>query len=173
MTRFGRTVAGMTTWSEFAAEAPTISALFLRRHAATGNLCLLGTVRADGSPRISPIEPVIFEDMLVLAGMPDTRKFHDLARDPRFCLHTATVDTQVTDGDAKLFGAVTDLRDERVHARFAQKLFDDSGMDLRGETFDHFYVADLTGASTVEVVGDHLDITVWKPGRGETVVRKH
>ncbi|MGW5923550.1 pyridoxamine 5'-phosphate oxidase family protein [Nocardia fluminea] len=163
----------MTTWSQFTEEAPSIAALFQRRHQATDKLCMLGTVRGDGSPRISPIEPMIFEDMLVLAGMPNTRKFDDLARDPRFCLHTATVDTMVSDGDAKLFGTVTDLQDETVHARFAQKLFDDSGFDIRGEKFDHFYVADLTGASTVEVNDDHLDITVWKPGAGETVVRKH
>ncbi|MFC4123449.1 pyridoxamine 5'-phosphate oxidase family protein [Nocardia rhizosphaerae] len=162
----------MTTWSQFTEEAPTISALFLRRHQATGNLCMLGTVRADGSPRISPIEPMVFENMLVLVGMPKTRKFDDLARDPRFCLHTATVDTNVSDGDAKLFGRVSDLHDAAVHARFAQMLFDESGMDIRGEKFDHFYVAELTGASTVEVEGDHLNITVWKPGAGEWVVRK-
>ncbi|MFD6400544.1 pyridoxamine 5'-phosphate oxidase family protein [Nocardia sp. NPDC060249] len=163
----------MTTWSQFTEEAPSIAALFQRRHQATGKLCMLATLRADGSPRISPIEPMVFEDMLILAGMPNTRKFDDLARDPRFCLHTATVDTMVSDGDAKLFGTVTDLQDEAVHARFAQKLFDDSGFDIRGEKFDHFYVADLTGASTVETGDDHLDITVWKPGEGETIVRKH
>ncbi|MFC9969118.1 pyridoxamine 5'-phosphate oxidase family protein [Nocardia ignorata] len=162
----------MTTWSQFIEEAPRIAELFLRRHRATGNLCMLGTLRADGWPRISPIEPMIFEGMLVLAGMPDTRKFDDLARDPRFCLHTATVDTNVTEGDAKLFGTVTDLKDESVHARFAQKLFDDSGFDIRGQKFDHFYVADLTSASTVEVADDQLAITIWKPGEGERVVTK-
>ncbi len=162
----------MTTWSQFTEEAPNVAALFERRHQATGNLCLLGTLRADGSPRISPIEPMIFDGMLVLAGMPNTRKFDDLARDPRFCLHTATVDTMVSEGDAKLFGTVTDLKDEAVHARFAQKLFDDSGFDIRGQKFDHFYVADLTGASTVETKNDRLDITVWKPGAGETIVHK-
>ncbi|WP_410876630.1 pyridoxamine 5'-phosphate oxidase family protein [Nocardia sp. A7] len=162
----------MTTWSQFTEEAPSIAALFQRRHQATGNLCMLATLRADGSPRISPIEPMIFDGLLVLAGMPNTRKFDDLARDPRFCLHTATVDTMVSDGDAKLFGTVTDLKDETVHARFAQKLFDDSGFDIRGEKFDHFYVADLTGASTVEVSDDQLHITVWKPGAGETIVHK-
>ncbi|MEV0437298.1 pyridoxamine 5'-phosphate oxidase family protein [Nocardia sp. NPDC050413] len=162
----------MTTWSQFTEEAPRIAELFLRRHRATGNLCMLGTLRADGWPRISPIEPMVFEDMLVLAGMPDTRKFDDLARDPRFCLHTATVDTNVTDGDAKLFGTVTDLKDESVHARFAQKLFDDSGFDIRGQKFDHFYIADLTSASTVEVADDQLAITIWKPGEGERVVTK-
>ncbi|MFI1241143.1 pyridoxamine 5'-phosphate oxidase family protein [Nocardia salmonicida] len=162
----------MTTWSQFTEEAPSVAALFLRRHQATGKLCMLATLRADGSPRISPIEPMVFEGMLVLAGMPNTRKFDDLARDPRFCLHTATVDTMVSDGDAKLFGTVTDLQDETVHARFAQKLFDDSGFDIRGQKFDHFYIADLTGASTVEVRDDRLDITVWKPGAGETIVHK-
>ncbi|MFC9435754.1 pyridoxamine 5'-phosphate oxidase family protein [Nocardia sp. NPDC057030] len=163
----------MTTWSEFAAEAPRIADLFVRRHTATGNLCMLGTLRSDGFPRISPVEPRFFEGMLVISGMPGTTKFRDLARDPRFCLHTATVDTKVSDGDAKLFGTVVDLPDPQVHARFAQQLFDDTGFDIRGREFDHFYVADLSSASTVEVVDDHLDITIWKPGQGERVVRKH
>jgi hypothetical protein len=163
----------MTTWSQFTEEAPQIAAVFTRRHKATGNLCMLGTVRSDGFPRISPVEPKIFENMLVIAGMPNTTKFSDLARDPRFCLHTATVDTRVGDGDAKLFGTVTDLPDRDVHARFAQNLFEESGFDIRGQEFDHFFVADLTTASTVTVVDDHLDITIWKPGQGERVVRKH
>ncbi|WP_028477467.1 pyridoxamine 5'-phosphate oxidase family protein [Nocardia sp. CNY236] len=163
----------MTSWSRFTDEAPHITEIFLRRYRATGNLCLLGTLRADGSPRISPVEPRVFEEFLVIPGMPGTTKFRDLARDSRFCLHTATVDTHVSDGDAKLFGAVLDLPDRDVHARFAQQLFDESGFDLRGEEFDHFYVADLTGASTVELVDGHLDITIWTPGEGERVVQKH
>jgi hypothetical protein len=163
----------MTTWSQFTEEAPQIAAVFTRRHKATGNLCMLGTLRSDGFPRISPVEPMIFENMLVIVGMPNTTKFNDLARDPRFCLHTATVDTRVGDGDAKLFGTVTDLPDRDVHARFAQNLFEESSLDIRGQEFDHFFVADLTSASTVIVVDDHLDITIWKPGQGERVVRKH
>ncbi|WP_040777476.1 pyridoxamine 5'-phosphate oxidase family protein [Nocardia pneumoniae] len=162
----------MTNWSRFTEEAPHIAEIFLRRHRAAGNLCMLGTLRSDGYPRISPVEPRIFEDLLVIAGMPGTTKFRDLARDPRFCLHTATVDTNVSDGDAKLFGTVVDLPDRAVHARFAQQLFDETGFDIRDQEFDHFYVADLTGASTVEVVEDHLDITIWKPGEGERVVQK-
>ncbi|WP_063050473.1 pyridoxamine 5'-phosphate oxidase family protein [Nocardia arthritidis] len=163
----------MTSWSRFIEEAPHVAEIFLRRHRAAGNLCMLGTLRSDGYPRISPVEPRIFEEFLVLAGMPGTTKFRDLARDPRFCLHTATVDTNVSDGDAKLFGTVVDLPDRDVHARFAQHLFDATGFDVRGREFDHFYVADLTGASTVEVAGNRLDITIWKPGEGERVVHKH
>ncbi|RJO69283.1 pyridoxamine 5'-phosphate oxidase family protein [Nocardia panacis] len=163
----------MTTWIEFAEEAPHIAAVFARRHRATGNLCLLATLRADGSPRISPVEPRIFENMLVIVGMPGTTKFRDLARDPRFCLHTATVDTHVGDGDAKLFGTAIENRDPALHTRFAADLYQDTGLDLRTTEFDHFFTADLTGASTVELIDDHLDITIWKPGAGERIVRKH
>lgn len=69
----------MTSWQEFAAAAPKIATIFRRRHAATGNLCMLATLRSDGYPRISPIEPRIFEDDLWLVGMPRTTKFRDLA----------------------------------------------------------------------------------------------
>ncbi|MFI1913692.1 pyridoxamine 5'-phosphate oxidase family protein [Nocardia sp. NPDC020380] len=163
----------MTSWTEFTAAAPRISEVFVRRHAATGNLCMLATLRSDGFPRISPLEPRLFEGELWLVGMPGTTKFQDLQRDPRFCLHTATTDTHVGDGDAKLFGVVHDVPDEALHQRWAESLYAESGFDLRGQKFDTFFAADITGASAVEVIGEHLDITIWKPGEPERVVRKH
>ncbi|MEV6067645.1 pyridoxamine 5'-phosphate oxidase family protein [Nocardia sp. NPDC052001] len=163
----------MTSWNEFAEAAPRIAEIFTRRHAATGKLCMLATLRSDGFPRISPLEPALFEGELWLVGMPDTTKFKDLERDPRFCLHTATVDTHVADGDAKLFGTVRDVHDPALHQRWAEALYAESGFDLRGRDFDHFYAADLTGASSVEVGDGHMDVTVWKPGQPERVVRKH
>ncbi len=163
----------MGTWTEFTDGAPRIATVFTRRHIATGNLCLLATLRADGFPRISPIEPRVFEDRLWIVGMPDTTKFRDLGRDPRFCLHTATVDTEVKDGDAKLWGVVYDVQDKALHRRFTAALFDETGFDIRGMEFGHFYAADVTGASAVEVSGGHMDVTIWKPGDPEHVVRKH
>jgi hypothetical protein len=162
----------MTTWKDFAEVAPRISAIFTRRHAAAGNLCMLATLRSDGFPRISPMEPQLFEGQLLLIGMPGTAKFRDLGRDPRFCLHTATVDTQVSDGDAKLWGLAEDVQDVELHQRFAEDLYQRSGFDLRGQEFSPFYVAQLTGASSVEVVDDQLEITIWKPGEPERTVRK-
>jgi hypothetical protein len=163
----------MTTWREFTQAAPRIAAVFARRHAATGNLCMLATLRSDGFPRISPIEPRPFEEHLWLVGMPGTTKFRDLSRDPRFCLHTATIDPEVTDGDAKLWGVVNDVPDQALHQRFATALFEETGFDLRGQDFDHFFAADLTGASAVEISDGHMDVTIWKPGEPERVVRKH
>jgi pyridoxamine 5'-phosphate oxidase-like protein len=162
----------MPAWTEFTDQAPQIATVFMRRHRATGNLCLLATLRSDHFPRISPMEPRIFEDQLWLPGMPGTTKFRDLARDPRFCLHTATVDTQVTDGDAKLWGRAHDAHDAAVRERFAASLFEETGLDVRGESFALFR-ADITAASAVQMVDGHLDVIVWNPAEPERVVRKH
>jgi hypothetical protein len=163
----------MANWSEFSTHAPRIAEIFTRRHAATGNLCMLGTVRADGFPRISPMEPRFFEGDLWLMGMPGTAKFADLVREPKFTLHTATTDTLVSEGDAKVWGTVEDVADPVVHARYADALFAESGFDLRGQPFEHLFRAILVGAASVEVKGDHLDVTVWRDGESERVIQKH
>ena len=163
----------MASWTEFAAAAPRIAEIFRRRHAATGNLCMLGTLRPDGFPRISPMEPRFFEDTLWIGGMPGTAKFADLIADPRFTLHTATVDTMVGDGDAKVWGMVEDVHDEALHARFADALYAQTGFDLRGQKFDHLWATDLVGAAAVEVADGHMDVTVWRDGAPERVIRKH
>ena len=161
------------TWDEFATTAPHIAEVFTRRHAKTGNLCFLGTLRPDGFPRVSPMEPRFLAGELWLLGMPHTAKFRDLAADPRFTLHTATVDTQVGDGDAKIWGTVEHVPDPDLHARFAEQVYEEIGLDLRGQVFDQFLAARILGAAAVEITDGHLDVTVWREGTAEKVVRKH
>jgi hypothetical protein len=75
----------------------------------------MATLRADGSPRISGIE-VTFEDgELTFGSMPDARKGADLRRDPRFALHSATIDPVEGEeaqwpGEAKISGRATYTR---------------------------------------------------------------
>src|ERR1700756_1619016 len=52
----------------------------------------IATLRADGSPRISGIEAAFEDGELAFGSMPNARKSADLLRDPRFALHSATVD---------------------------------------------------------------------------------
>jgi hypothetical protein len=161
------------TWQEFSTEAPRIAEVFTRRHGKAGNLCMLGTVRPDGFPRVSPMEPRFFEGELWIGGMPGTAKFRDLDANDRFTLHTATVDTQVGDGDAKVWGTVLNVQDPELHARYAEDLYAETGFDLRGETFEHFLAARIVGAAAVEITDGHLDVTVWREGTAEKVIRKH
>ena len=69
----------------------------------------IATVRADGSPRISGIEAAFENGDLTFGSMPKSRKGADLLRDPRFALHSATVDPvdgseAQWPGEAKVFG---------------------------------------------------------------------
>jgi hypothetical protein len=81
----------MTRWQDFEQAAPDfaqrVRALFdAHRHKT------IATLRADGSPRISGIETVFEGGDLSFGSMPNARKGGDLRRDPRFALHSATVD---------------------------------------------------------------------------------
>jgi Pyridoxamine 5'-phosphate oxidase len=69
----------------------------------------IATLRADGSPRISGIEAAFEDGDLVFGSMPNSRKGADLRRDPRFALHSATVDPvegseALWPGEAKIAG---------------------------------------------------------------------
>ena len=81
----------MTAWRDVEQAEPEfaqrVRALFdAHRHKT------LATLRSDGSPRISGIE-VAFEDgELAFGSMANARKGADLRRDPRFALHSATID---------------------------------------------------------------------------------
>jgi len=98
----------MTAWQNVEQAEPELArrvqALFdARRHKT------IATVRADGSPRISGIEAAFEDGELVFGSMPNARKGADLRRDPRFALHSATVDPVVGSeaqwpGEAKISG---------------------------------------------------------------------
>ncbi|HYI61605.1 MAG TPA: pyridoxamine 5'-phosphate oxidase family protein, partial [Acidimicrobiales bacterium] len=77
----------MTSLDDLRSGAPEIARFFEERTTATG-LCLLGTVRSDGWPRVSPLELSIIDDRLYVGSMPGAVKARDLQRDARCCLLT-------------------------------------------------------------------------------------
>jgi hypothetical protein len=120
----------MAAWHDVEQAAPEfaqrVRALFdAHRHKT------IATLRADGSPRISGIEAGFEDGELVFGSMPNARKGADLRRDPRFALHSATVDPvegaeAQWPGEAKISGRalaarpVTEGSDgDRFHADIA------------------------------------------------------
>jgi Pyridoxamine 5'-phosphate oxidase len=120
----------MAAWHDVEQAAPEfaqrVRALFdAHRHKT------IATLRADGSPRISGIEAAFEDGELVFGSMPNARKGADLRRDPRFALHSATVDPvegaeAQWPGEAKISGRaiaarpVTEGSDgDRFHADIA------------------------------------------------------
>lgn len=144
----------MTAWRDVHAAAPELAdrvrQLFdAHRHKT------IATLRADGAPRISGIEVVFADGEVTFGSMAHARKGADLRRDPRFALHSATVDPvegaeAQWPGEAKISG----------RAVLAEPAGDGPG----GDSFR----ADIT-----EVVHTHLNVEAtllvvewWTPGQG-------
>src|SRR4051794_11875241 len=144
----------MSTWREVQQAEPELAqrvrALFdAHRHKT------IATLRADGSPRISGIEASFGDGELTFGSMPRARKGADLRRDPRFALHSATVDPVEGSearwpGEAKISG----------RAIAAAAVADGAG-------------GDLFRADVAEVVHTHLDekatklvVEWWTPADG-------
>ena len=116
----------MTAWQDVEQAAPEfaqrVRALFdARRHKT------IATLRADGSPRISGVEAVFEDGELIFGSMPNARKGADLRRDPRFALHSATIDPvegaeAQWPGEAKISGraAAQGPDGDRFHADIAE-----------------------------------------------------
>jgi hypothetical protein len=150
----------MTSWREVEDAAPgfaaRVRALFdAHRHKT------LATLRADGAPRISGIEAEFQHGELTFGSMPGARKGADLRRDPRFALHSATVDPvegaeAQWPGEAKIAG----------RAIAAGSITEGTGGDL--------FHADIR-----EVVHTHLDeaatrlvVEWWTPQQGLRTVER-
>jgi len=90
-------------WGEFERANPELAALGRERF-ETRELCMLGTLRRGGWPRISPCELDFVGDELLLGMMWQSPKARDLLRDGRCVLHSCTADRNGTEGDFKLYG---------------------------------------------------------------------
>jgi hypothetical protein len=154
----------MATWNHVLHEAPEPAKLAQERIEATG-LALLATIRRDGSPRISGIEPSFFDDDLWLGSMDGALKAKDLRRDPRFALHNATVDKEVKEGDVKISGRAVEILDEDEKLDFLRRFAEANGYGPPPGPF-HLFRADVTEVATIRPGGDHLDIDIWVEGKG-------
>lgn len=152
----------MTSWSEVEAAAPELAALVRARFQAHG-LGLIATLRLDGSPRVSGVEPLFALGELWLGMMPQSRKAADLLQDSRFALHSATVDKQVAEGDARLSGRALEVADDATVERYLVAFKADAGYGPPPGPF-HLFRADVREISMVRPDGDHLDIDWWKVG---------
>ncbi|MBC3844195.1 pyridoxamine 5-phosphate oxidase [Streptacidiphilus sp. 4-A2] len=130
---------------------------------------LLATLRRDGSPRISGIEPLFALGELWLGMMPDSLKGADLRRDPRMALHSATEDKDVKEGDAKISGRAVEVTAEGARQAYLDALSAATGFEP--EDCQVFRV-DVTGMSFVRPGGDHLDIHAWREGEQPRLVQR-
>jgi hypothetical protein len=104
-------------WDDFAAVVPELAALGEERLRAK-ELCLVGTLRKNGWPRISPVEPEFVDGELMLGMMWQSPKALDLLRDPRLVVHSVVSERTGKEGDFKLYGRVVDVQDPDRRAAY-------------------------------------------------------
>lgn len=105
---------GRMRWSEFEKLEPRLAELGRVRLCDPG-VVLLGTIRRDGSPRLSPVEPLLWSGDLWLSMGWGTRKAADLQRDPRLLVHSIVTSRDGTAGEYKIRGRVVPEDDPTVH----------------------------------------------------------
>jgi hypothetical protein len=154
----------MASWSGVASAASELAAAVRNRFDAHG-LGLIATLRRDGSPRISGVEPLFTDQELWLGMMPKSLKAADLMRDPRLALHAATADKDVTQGDAKLAGRAVAAEDEATFSRYRAAFLAATG-SAPPEGAMHLFRVDVTEVSMLHPAGDHLVIEWWREGQG-------
>ena len=107
--------AALPSWRDVELGAPELARLGMAR-LTSARVALLGTLRRDGSPRISPIEPYFTPDELLLGAMADSLKARDLRRDPRCALHTAISGPDAGEPEFKLYGRAVGIEAADVPA---------------------------------------------------------
>jgi hypothetical protein len=90
-------------WAEVEARQPRLAGVGLDKLNSPG-VVLVGTVRRDGSPRITPVEPFFWEGELWLMMGLDSWKAKDLMRDPRVLVHSIVTSPEGKAGEYKVRG---------------------------------------------------------------------
>jgi hypothetical protein len=146
-------------WRDFERAAPALAA-DARARFETTRIAMLGTIRTDGSPRLSPIEPYFTADDLLLGSMARSAKSRDLARDPRCALHSAISDPDAGEAEFKLYGTVREAAD-RTARRDAWWLSRPAGAA-------RVFALDIVEATSISWALDRgeMNVTSWTAASG-------
>jgi hypothetical protein len=134
-------------WDGFAASAPVLAAEGRARLDRSG-LVMLGTLRRDGSPRVTPIEFFLFDGDLTLSGMWRSVKLLDLLRDPRCMIHSTTSDKEGTEGDFKIAARAIPEDDPAYRERWGAALH--AAIGWRPDGPFHLFRLDIESAALLQ-----------------------
>jgi hypothetical protein len=149
-------------WDEFAEACPEIASVAEERF-RKDELVTLGTLRADGSPRISPCEIDFAVGHLFLGMMWRSRKALDLLRDPRIVVHSLQAEREPTVGDIKLYGRASEILRPELRKAFRSAIL--ARIDWAPDEPDyHLFSLDVREAGYISF-SDRV-VTTWDASRG-------
>jgi len=162
--------AFVVRWVDFEADAPELGAAAKERLVAPGVL-LAVTMRRDGTPRVSPIEPLILDGDLLLSMMWRSRKAADLARDNRILLHNIVTSPQDPRGEIKLRGLAVAVDDAELRGRYREVVASELGWRPE-EPYFHLFRIDVREVTFIRYLapGGDQHVARW-PSRTEYLRR--
>jgi hypothetical protein len=151
-------------WGDVEREQPRLAELGRRRFGGPG-VVLVATLRRDGSARISPVEPMFFEDDLWLTMGWGSHKSRDLLRDPRILVHSIVTRRDGSEGEVKVRGRAIPELEPEVQARLAAAIADELGWRPEAGRFHLFRldVEDITVIRWDDATNDQF-VTRWPDG---------
>jgi hypothetical protein len=151
------------SWAELESAAPEVAAAGRGLIERFGYV-LIGTIRRDGTPRISPVEAHFVEGDLRVAMMPRTLKARDLRRDPRLVLNVPIVDPHDPGAEFKARGRAIALDDPAARRGTADAI--KAASDWRPRDDWHFFSIDVEDAALMIWVEGALKMTRWSRAGG-------
>ena len=128
--------------------------------ARTG-LALVGTLRRDGWPRISPVEPFIVDGQLYLGMMWRSVKALDLLRDSRCVVHSTVSDREGTEGEFMVYGRVVEVTNLEERRRFVDAVYAAIGFRPEEPEFHCFAIA-IESVAFSQIRDGEMHHLVWK-----------
>jgi len=145
------------TWEEFEAGAPELAEL-ARAEFERHRLVLVGTLRKDGSPRISCVLPYVLDGELYLGMMWRSRKAVDLLRDSRLVLHNPISTNQGDEVEISLRGRAVEIDDEKTRRRYVGSLSEWEGRDFQ------LFSVDIESVGLIRYERGEQHVKVWPAG---------
>ncbi len=165
MPRPGRLIVCGVRWSEFEEAAPELAQLGRERFTRAG-IVLVGTIRKDGSPRISPVEDYEVRGHLMLGMMWQSYKAKDLLRDSRCLVHSVVTNRSGNEGEFKLRGRAVAIDDPKLREAYGDAT--EAEIDWRPTGPFHLFSLDIEEAAFVIYEGDEQRTTRWTKEEGIT-----
>jgi hypothetical protein len=159
----------MVRWAEFEAAAPELAAQG-RELIERFRFVLVGTIRQDGTPRISPVEAHIVGGHLMLVMIAGTLKVRDLLRDPRILLNSPITHPDDPNTEFKLRGHAIESQDQALREATADAIASASGW--RPPQGWHFYSIDIEDATFIAWKGGEMRMARWNRERGLDHVKR-
>ncbi len=146
------------TWADLERGAPDLATIARDEFARSG-MALVGTLRKDGSPRISNVEPVIADGELYLGMMWESRKAVDPLRDPRLVLRNAICTNRGDEVELMIRGRAEKLEDEASRKKYL------AASDAAwGDRPFHLFGVTIESTAMIRYGGGQRQVKVWPQG---------